>query len=287
MLIARSILTALATLGMMLPVDAAPAMWEVRDDDSKITIFGSFLIPHSSTTWRTEAFDGVLEASETIVIEADYRPEAMLPFTTEAYGRGIYTDGTLLTDVIDDETEVLLRRLSRATGVAVGSLLAMRPWLAGVVLSTASLTASGLDAWGIELQLSAELTEDRLRFFETADEQLDLLSEAPADQQVALLQAQLVDVDTTAKFLEKARKSWMGGEVDTLADWAEQDAARYDAAITDRYLLRRAIDRTTQLKDLLAEDVQALVVLNAAYVIGESGVLELLRAGGYEIERIQ
>ena len=102
-LLARCLLPALATLGLAMPAQAAPAMWEIRDDDSAIWLFGSFHVLPENAAWRTELFDTVLADADRVVFETDIRPEAAAQVGAEAYVRGVYVDGTLLTDVLERE----------------------------------------------------------------------------------------------------------------------------------------------------------------------------------------
>ncbi|HTO28872.1 MAG TPA: TraB/GumN family protein, partial [Devosia sp.] len=97
-----------------LPAWAAPAMWEIRDDDSAIWLFGSFHVLPEGTIWQTELFDNILAEADRVVFEADVRPAAVAQLGAEAFVRGVYVDGTLLTDGLDEAIESQLREKAAA-----------------------------------------------------------------------------------------------------------------------------------------------------------------------------
>ncbi|HWU81250.1 MAG TPA: TraB/GumN family protein, partial [Caulobacter sp.] len=55
---------------------AAPAMWEVRDKDSVVYLFGSMHVLRPEVRWRTTAFDRAYAAADRVWFEtrADLPP---------------------------------------------------------------------------------------------------------------------------------------------------------------------------------------------------------------------
>jgi uncharacterized protein YbaP (TraB family) len=284
---ARCLLPALATLGLALPAQAAPAMWEVRDDDSAIWLFGSFHILPSDTPWRTELFDTILDDAETVVFEADVRPAAMAQVGAEAFVRGVYADGTLLTDALDEALEARLREKAAAIELPMGSILAMRPWMATNTITVQALAVEGYGAQGVEFVLQPELTDTRLGFLETGDQQLDVLAGAPEDEQVAMLAATLDELDTLPKLMDKMLDSWVNGTPDELGELFLMEMGGFETAFLDRLIHARNQNWLAPLETMLAENHENLVIVGAAHLIGDGSVLDLLEQAGYAVERIQ
>lgn len=268
-------------------VVAAPAMWEVRDQDSAIWLFGSFHILPPDLQWRTPLFDETLAAADKVVFEADVRPASMAAIGAEAFLRGIYTDGTLLTDVIDDQTESQLRTIAADLSLPVGSLLAMKPWFAAITVSTGATVASGYTAEGVEYVLQPELAPERQVYLETGDEQLDVLSAAPQAEQLAMFAATLGEIDGLAKVLDKMISSWVKGTPDKLAGLFLSESGAYGETFLERLIYARNRNWMPSLETMLAENSEALVIVGAGHLIGEGSVIDLLEQGGYAIRRIQ
>lgn len=283
----RCLIPAFAALGMTAPALAAPGIWEVRDDDSKIWLFGSFHILSEGLEWRTELFDSVLADADKVVFETDTGPKAMAKIGADAFVRGIYVDGTLLTDVIDDDLEAQLREQARLIGMQLGPVLAMKPWMATNAISVAALAADGYGQEGVEFQLQPDLPPERLAFLETGDQQLEVLAGAPEDEQIAMLKSTLDELDTQAKVMDKMIHSWANGTPERLAQMFMVEMGGFETAFLDRLLYARNRNWIAPLETMLADNQQNLVVVGAAHLIGDGSVLDLLEQAGYQIERIQ
>ncbi len=269
------------------PAVGAPAMWKVSDGDSAIYLFGSFHVLPGGIDWRTPLFDERLAAADKIVLETDISPMSQAQVGAAAIARGVYVDGTLLTDVIDADLEAKLRTQSLAYGLPVGSLLAMRPWMAANTISVAAVVALGYDQPGVELQLEPELEPERLIHLETGDEQLDVLAGASEAEQLAMLQATLDELDTMPKLMSKMMHHWQAGTADRIAHLFQMEMGGFEDAFLDRLLYQRNRNWMGPLSQLLADDVDALVIVGAAHLVGPTNVIELLEAEGFTATRLQ
>ena len=283
----RCLLPMLASAGLLQPALAAPALWEVRDGDSAIWLFGSFHVLPEGAEWRTALFDEVLADADRVFFEADVRPAAVAQVGADAFVRGIYVDGTLLTDLLDETLEAQLRAEAAALGMPMGMLLAMKPWMATNTISVQAMMANGYDMDGVEFVVQPELEEARMGFLETGAEQLDVLSGAPEDEQLAMLQATLDQLELLPKALDKMKTRWLNGTPEMLADLFLMEAGGFETAFLDRLIYARNQNWIAPLETMLADNEENLVIVGAAHLIGEGSVLDLLEQQGYEIERIQ
>lgn len=285
---ACSLLPALAVFGLAnLPAVGAPAMWEVRDGDSTIRLFGSFHILPEGAVWRTELFDSVMAEATTVVFEADVRPVALAQIGAEAFVRGVYVDGTMLTDALDDAAEARLRQKAADIELPMGSILAMRPWMATNTITVQALATAGYGTQGVEFVLQPELPEARIGFLETGEQQLDVLAGAPDDEQIAMLIATLEQLDGLPKMMDKMLDSWVAGTPDELGYLFLMEMGGFEAAFLDRLIYARNRNWMAPLEAMLAENRENLVIVGAAHLIGDDSVLDLLEQAGYQIERIQ
>lgn len=278
---------AVALLCLPAPAMAAPAMWEIRDEDSAIWLFGSFHVLPEGTPWRTELFDQVLADADQVVFEADVRPAAVATMAAEAFVRGVYTDGTMLTSTLTPDIEAELREKTAAINLPMGSILAMRPWMATNTITLQALIAEGYDAQGVEFVLQPELADARMDFLESGTQQLEVLAGAPQDEQVAMLAATLDQLGILPKLMDKMLGSWMDGTPEELGELFLMEMGGFEKAFLDRLIYARNANWIEPLEAMLGENHDNLVIVGAAHLIGDGSVLDLLEQAGYEIERIQ
>lgn len=279
-------LTALAALTVAMPAMAAPAMWKVTDADSRIWLFGSIHLMPEGQDWRTPAFDQVLAKADHVYFETDVSPEQQALIAAEAFVRGIYTDGTLLTDVLDDDQEALLRKVAGENGILLGPVLAMRPWMAAQAVTAPVLAASGFIGEGVELQVMGEIPPDRRGYFETGLQQLDVLTTGPETEDVAMLVQALEDLPTMRETMFEMLDLWMGGDDAQLDALMVDETAGIDG-LAERLLYQRNMNWMAPIEAMLADNEANLIIVGAAHLAGEEGVPTLLEQAGYTVERVQ
>lgn len=284
---ARYLIPALAAMGMTAPALAEPAMWEVRDSDSAIRLFGSIHVLPAGTEWRTPLFETALAEADKVVFETDVRPEAMAEIGAKAFVRGIYMDGTLLTDLIDDQLEVQLRLQMAKINVPIGSILAMKPWMATNTISAAGFIAAGYVEQGVEFVLEPEVAPERLVFLESGEEQIDVLAGGDDAEQIATLEATLEQIDQMPKMMSKMLSNWSEGTPERLEALFDVEMNGFETAYLERLLYARNRNWIAPLEAMLADNQENLVIVGAAHLVGEGSVIELLEQAGYEVTRIQ
>ena len=276
-----------ASLALANPALAAPALWEVRDADSAIWLFGSFHLLPEDSPWRTELFDDTLAKADSVVFEADIRPAAQIRLGAQALARGINTDGRLLTDLLDDEQEQQLRQTAQDYEMPIGTILAMQPWFAANMLTITAITSHGYSAEGVEALLQPEILDDRLAFLETGEEQLEFIAGAPQDEQLAMLDATLDELPTLPEIMEKLMAGWLAGTPDEIAELFLAETGGFSAAFLERIIYERNRNWMPRLQAMLAANEQELVVVGAAHLVGDGSVVDLLEQAGLSITRIQ
>ncbi|UJW85931.1 TraB/GumN family protein [Devosia sp. SL43] len=280
------LLLATAAIAFATPAVAAPAMWKISDADSRIWLFGSIHMMPEGQDWRTPAFDQVLAKAERVYFETDMSAEQQAIIGAEAFLRGVYTDGTLLTDVLDDEQEKLLREVAADIGLPIGPVLAMRPWMAAQAITAPMLVQSGFVSDGVELQLLSEISPDRRGAFETGTQQLDVLASGPEASDVALLMQALETLPELQESLFEMLDLWATGDVEQLDELMINELSSVEG-MADRLLYERNQNWMTPIEAMLAGNESTLVIVGAAHLSGDQGVPTLLEEAGYTVERVQ
>lgn len=273
--------------GLALPAQAAPALWKVSDADSSIWLFGSVHVLPESAIWRTKLFDDTLNNADKVYFETDVGPDAQIELSVMGMTRGIYTDGTLLTSVLGAPEQKVLRKVAKQLNVPIGSLLAMRPWLAANTISVAAILAEGYSAQGVDMVVQDELPDTRKGYFETGAEQLEFIAGAPEAEQIAMLGSTLNEVDQLPEMMDQMFAAWLAGEPDELIELFMAELAGPNKAFMERLIYERNQNWMTPIKTMLADNEAALVIVGAGHLMGERSVVDLLEKDGFAVERIQ
>lgn len=271
-----------------IPPLGEPALWTVMDEDTTVHMFGTVHILRPETEWKTDALRAVLDEVDALYFEADVTsPEAAAEMASLVPRLGVFTDGTRLSDLLDEEQAREVQETADIIGVPMSAIEPMKPWLATVQMSVLALEKQGYDAGsGVEMVLG-EYAEDNnipTRYLETAAQQLGFFADLPMDDQIDFLVTSAIQIEDEPNMLDELVSEWAEGDVDDLAAMmAEPDVMGSDM-VYDVLIVERNANWTEQVKALMeAEAGTFMLAVGAAHLAGEDSVVEMLRADGYEV----
>jgi uncharacterized protein YbaP (TraB family) len=164
---------------------AAPAMWEVRDHDTRIYLFGAMHVLAPNVKWRTRAFDRAYAQADKVWFEtrADADP-AEVRALVDRYG--VDPDRSL-TEKLPPRTVATLRAALERDGGSLDRVDRLRPWAAAMMLSVLPMTQQGASvAAGADATVTrqARAAEKEVATFETVEQQIRLFASLPETVEV-------------------------------------------------------------------------------------------------------
>jgi uncharacterized protein YbaP (TraB family) len=201
-------------------------------------------------------------------------------------------EGQTLQTVLDPAAWQKLQAWSASRGLPLETFMGMEPWFVSVVITVMEMQRMQLDP---ELGLDRHLIDRAVAAgkgtggLETAAEQIAALdSMSPEEQQQALLEA-LGEAEDFRTEMEALHTAWRNGD-------DAQLYARMGVELRQKYprLYQRIdVDRNRawfpEIRALLddSHDDDALVVVGSLHLLGDDGVIAMLRAQGYQVERVR
>jgi uncharacterized protein YbaP (TraB family) len=285
----RGLIVALSgLLSMTTATMAAPAIWQVSDENSSIWLFGSVHMLPADIDWRTGRLEKVISKADRVYFEADVSAAAqaeMMPLSMEL---GFNRDGVLLSDQIGAALTDRVREAAQEYGISMPALLTMKPWMAATTLSSGPMMQSGYEArLGVEMVLAAELPDEQKGFLETGTEQLGFLAGGTLAEQITMLEATLDTLHVAQSDIEALVAAWMNGNPDALGQAFDSQMEGFDGATVERIIDLRNRNWTDKIEAMLERNEAALLVVGAAHLAGEASVAKLLEERGYSSKRIQ
>ncbi len=249
---------------------------------------------------------GVMEALSPVVAGADRllvemtveEQDAMQDALARDPARAVITEGPTLPEMLSDRDWTRLSAAMADRGVPAVIASRMQPWLQALMLGlptcalrNPALGEAGLDKRLMEVAAAAGVPVAGL---ETFDDLHGLLTAGSPVEQLDLLMASLPMADrsddqfaTTAAiyFEENAGLAWEFARLQAMRG-LDLPAERIEAVLADfedRLLVQR--NRAWMDTILTAPGDRIAVAVGALHLMGENGVLNLLDAAGYRLER--
>jgi uncharacterized protein YbaP (TraB family) len=197
-------------------------------------------------------------------------------------------EGRTLRDAVSAETYRLTAERLAAAGFDIGRVQRMRPWMVATTVALAELQRAGYSpADGIDryFQRRAVDAGKRVEGLETMDFQLRLFSDLTPQEDEAFLIQTLRELEAVIPLLDELISGWQAGrvsEVEELLKAGYEDFPR----LFDKLVTSRNRSWLPRLEQLLAGSERAFVVVGTLHLVGDQGVVELLRRKGYEVEQL-
>jgi uncharacterized protein YbaP (TraB family) len=267
-------------------IEAHPALWVVHGKAGTAYLLGAIHILPANIVWHTPQIDAAMNAADTFVFELPTDADSMAKIKSFIAARGELPAGTTLPSLLSADALADYNAVLNQTHIPAMALAGKQPWLASLVLQITMLREENYDPnSGIDKQVLAYATAHAksLRYFETVEQQLNLIAPPSGDlavKEFAIDLKAMRDEPTTVDALVAA---WARGDVAALDRLTTADLAKEPGA---RKILLD--DRNTawvaKLEAMLAEPHTYFITVGAAHLAGPEGVPSLLRAAGYQVD---
>ena len=271
-----------------LPRESGPAIWRVQSGESTVYIFGSIHVLPVGFSWTTPLIEQAMARSDLFVFEVPVDEAAIAEERGFIRQNGILPPRRSLRRLLSSNEFEAYSSVMRRAGLIEAQYERYRPWLASLVLGLAYLhpdTLTTLKGADDEIMAFARNQSRAVMYFETPTQQLQLLTNATDEAQLAGLK-NLIDRLPSSQNLERdLRDAWSQGNAEGLN--AQLDAifcSRPDAR--DFLVSRRNRTWLGTINPLLQRPGATMVTVGAAHIGGKVGLLALICSEGYRVERL-
>jgi len=265
---------------------AEPAMWVIKDADSTIYLIGTMHLLKHDTEWNAEKVKKTVHESTELWLEVpDLDNDAALAPLMMKLG---VDPAHPLSSKLNEEQRKKLEKIAGAYGFPVASLEPMQPWLAALMLAVGPIMKAGYDPKaGVERLLSAQAKAegDKIRGFETAEEQLQILAGLSEADQIGFLASILDDLDKGLDLLDQLAKAWIDGDTATITRLAVDDMKKEAPAVYQKLIVQRNIAWSEKIAGMLKGSGVQLIAVGAAHLVGPDSVQAQLAKRGIKAER--
>lgn len=261
-------------------------LWRVESPTATVYLLGSIHLMKADAYPLSPAIEDAFDGARVLVFEVDL--DRLTSAALKLLAAGSLPDDQRLCDVVSEETWSLVESRLGELGMDVAGVQGMRPWLLAVSITSAELVRAGYDGTaGIDLHFfeRARAEGKRTVALESIEFQVGLFDGLSQEEDAAFLQYTLEELDTIIPMVDELMAHWRSGDV-TEVEPLLVDSYREFPDLFRRLVSDRNRDWLPQIEKLLAGDEPAMVVVGALHLIGENGLLELLRQRGYSVEQL-
>ena len=268
--------------------DASALLWRVtREGRKPFFLLGSIhLLPEDAYPLPgpvEEAFAG----SDVLAVEADISGGKAMELARLLLERNRLPEGETLRDWLSPEGLMRLEERLKTLDLTVEALEGYKPWYVVMMMTQVEAMRAGMRAdCGVDMHFLQERGSRPVWELESAEFQIRLLDGFSREEQQAFLDFSLNDPTGSIEGIRQMVRFWRTGDIRSILNLFQQEEAPAPLKQVSRRLIE---DRNHGMADkvdlwLRSRPESVFVVVGAAHLLGEEGVVSLLRQKGWTVE---
>ena len=267
-------------------------LWKVSSNAGAVYLLGSLHLATRDMYPLDERIEQAFRDSDNLVVEVDSLSANQAQHQAIAMERGLYTDGSTLSDHLSPEALLSVQAFVQEKQLPMALFQPLRPWTLAATLQVLEMQRLGFDSkLGLErhfLRLASQQGKT-VHELESAEFQLETLAGMPADLQELFLVSTVEAQADLPERMDRMFEAWRTGDT---ADLEDELLGEYQARPEMFPLYKRiVIDRNARMAERIVDMLEGggtwFVIAGAAHMLGEHGLVELLRQHSHGFAVVQ
>lgn len=261
-------------------------MWKASSATTTVYLLGSIHLGDKDFYPLPEAVESAFNTSKLLVVEVNLKNMGTFGAMKLIQQYGLYPDDDGLSKHLPKNLADALDDFCRRHHLPRSMLEQYKPWVVAATIEALMLQQAGEDInLGIDLHfLNESKPPQQIEELETAELQMTVLSSATENEQQEELADTLKEMDDAKAQVKEMREAFLSGDPVTLQKFMDDHGSPkslYKKLVDDRNVAMAArIDGYLKKKD------QCFVVVGAAHLVGDHGLVKLLQEKNYKVALI-
>lgn len=259
--------------------------WKLTSDKSTIYLLGSLGFGSDTLYPLPETITDAFAKSQVLVVAPELLNTPRAEADSQAGAANKPATPTPLSAQIKRPVLERLEALASTVGIPEESFLNDKPWQAALTLHERAVKLAGFDS-SLTFEKSfikSAGTAKPIIELDPLDKQIAAIDGLPAVEQEALLVVSLNAADNQAESLKAYAETWKNGDASTAAQATQRafDSVPNGKNLFERLFIARNEALFNQLLEMAGDGRSYFVIVNAARLSGNRGLLGLFEAKGY------
>jgi uncharacterized protein len=278
--------------------NANALLWKIeRDGRPASYLFGTVHLTDDRVTRLSPAVQLALGESKTIALEvSDLSEKATTSVIAKAAPLVMFTDGQRLDKLLSSSEYETVKAIITRSGMPADLAALFKPWIVTMILSVSDCERAKVQegARVLDMKIAEIGTQRGLKVvgLETIPDQLQALAAVPQSEQLKMLRTSLKFADRTNDMMETLVQLYLNRKI--AAAMPFQIALARQVGIGDDafagFQQKLLIDRNVKMEksaEPLLQDGGVFIAVGALHLVGDQGLVALLRGAGYTVTAIE
>ena len=262
-------------------------MWKATNGKNTAYLLGSVHLGIKAFYPLPKEIEDAFEQSSVLQVEFDLNKVDAAASQALILKNGVYAGEDNLWNHLSAATAEQVKKACANYNLPVQGLAKLKPWLVALTIGVMELQKQGMDAaLGIDKYfLDKAKDKKKIQSIESAEWQMELFASLPANQQEEYLKSTLDELGNSKTLANALQTAWLKG------DSAQLETLFTETSIKPAELQKKLLDdRNPKMADAAEQCLKSaekcFLVVGAAHLIGNKGVVQLLKNRGYKIEQV-
>jgi uncharacterized protein YbaP (TraB family) len=264
-------------------------LWKVSSKNSTAYLFGSIHVAKPEFYPLAPTIEKCFGKAHVLAFEADPKKGNDPDLQRRMVQSALYTGDDTLKRHLSQETYDIAAGEMQRIGLPVDAFSKAKPWFLALTIGILELQRLGYNQeYGIDRYFAGKAGGKKIVQLESFDYQINLLNGFTDREQELFLLYTIRDMKNMEKYMDRMVLSWRTGDAKTMESILAETMNEFPELqpIYEKLYYRRNREMTRRIEQYLQSGDTYFIVVGAAHLIGERGILELLRKRGYAVEQL-
>ena len=266
---------------------AATSVWKISKGNQHLYLGGTIHVLAEADYPLPSPYAKAYRLSQRIILETDLQKLQSPEFQQRMLVGLTYKNGKTLKDVLSIQTYKKLDNYCTSRNIELSSIHAFKPGLLTSALLMMEMQRLGLAGVGVDSFFGSRARQDArpLGELETVEQQLEFMASMGAGVEDALIEYSLDDLENLSVVMRSMKKAWRTGDMQALRRIGLEPYIDKFPQTMNNLLARRNNAWMPKIEAMLKSKEIEFVLVGALHLVGEQGLLALLKSRGYTLEQ--
>jgi uncharacterized protein len=267
---------------------ATPALWQLKDHDTTIYLFGTVHLLPEGIAWHQGAVKTAFERADLLKLEIANIDAETPQIAAIMAEKGRLPEGQKLADGLSESQKAALDSAIKDSGIPAPAFENARPWLASMLLAVGMMQKMGMDPnRGVDKTLDslARASGKPVEGFETGAEQISFFANLSPSAERAMLLSTLEDWSKGEAMMRSMVDGWVSGNTEAVGRMMNE-SLRNQPEFGKALLTDRNERWANWIAARMAQPGTVFVAVGAGHLEGPDSVQAFLKTKGMKAKRV-
>ena len=264
-------------------------LWKVQSKTNTVYVLGSIHYLKKEMYPLDEKIEKAFDQSNILGVEANVDNISKMD-VQKLVESAFYSGDETLEKHLSPEAYELVKKQLTELGASLEAANKYRPWFLALSLASIEIVKLGFDPnYGVDRYFLSKATEKKkIVELESLEYQINLFSAFSEKDQELFLLYTLKDIKVLEQELDKLIKAWTAGDekgIELIMTKSIKEDKKL-IPVYEKLVIERNRKMVSKIEEYLKEKETFFVIVGAGHLVGNQGIIELLKGKGFLLEQL-